>query len=147
MRIFKVISVITFLIISLLFTCSFTSPKFYIKSYKYDKIEDEDSLTLKIFAKVDEKEYGYIHISKQYVTFRYYYNLSNFNKGATSVENIIFDYKDNHFLVINKSNNKLILNIECDKDIYIKANNYLIEKKKQIKDEGSRSSKDIFLGR
>lgn len=145
MKIFKVISVITFLIISLLFTCSFTSPKFYIKSYKYDKIEDEDFLTLKIFAKVDEKEYGYIHISKQYVTFRYYYNLSNFNKGATSVENIIFDYKDNHFLVINKSNNKLILNIECDKDIYLQASKFL----KAIDKEVINSFKSgwyIFLG-
>lgn len=145
MKLYQLISVIIFLIISLLFIVFIFSPKFYIKSYQYDK--DYDSFTLKIFSKVKEKECGFINISKEYVTFRYYYNLSNFNKGATAVEDIIFDYKDNHFHIINKSNNKLILNIECDKDIYIKANNYLIEKKKQIKDESSRSSKDIFLGR
>ena len=124
---------------------SFSKPKFYIKSYHYDK--DYDSFTLKIFSKVKEKECGFINISKEYVTFQYYYNFNNSKKGAVSVKDIIFNYSDSKFQMISKVNNDKILSINCKEDIYFKANNYLIEKKKQIKDDSFKSSLDIFLDR
>ncbi|MWP50407.1 MULTISPECIES: hypothetical protein [Gilliamella] len=141
----KLISIIIFLIIYLLIMFSFSKPKFYIKSYQYDK--GYDSFTLKIFSEVKEKKCGFINISKEHVTFQYYYNFNNSKKGAVSVKDIIFDYKNSQFLIINKVNNDKILSINCKEDIYIKANNYLIEKKKQFKDESFKSSLDIFLNR